>query len=123
VAKKIITQTIITDDFDGKEIQDGLAEELTFSFDGADYRIDLRPENSAKLRKDLEKWVAAAQKVSGRRGRPRKSVALSNASKPKPKSDKEHYAAVRTWAKSQKLKVSDRGRISTSVLAAFEEAH
>lgn len=123
MAKQIITQTIITDDFDGKEIQEGLAESLTFSFENTDYRIDLRPENSAKLRKDLEKWIAAAEKVTttGRRGRPKGS----GGSRPATGSgrSKEELAAVRDWAKQNGHEVSERGRIAAPILDAYDEAH
>ncbi|WP_330890081.1 MULTISPECIES: Lsr2 dimerization domain-containing protein [Rhodococcus] len=41
MAEIFIRQLI--DDLDGKPIDPGLGHEVTFSYQGADYRIDLRP--------------------------------------------------------------------------------
>ncbi|MDN2501510.1 hypothetical protein FHY52_33185, partial [Nocardia nova] len=63
VAKKVITKTVVTDDFDGNEIQDGHALEVKISIAGTEYRLDLRPENVDKFRAHIRKWLDAAQSV------------------------------------------------------------
>ncbi|WP_336883066.1 Lsr2 dimerization domain-containing protein [Rhodococcus globerulus] len=47
MAEIFIRQLI--DDLDGKPIDSGLAHEVTFSYQGSDYRIDLRPANADKI--------------------------------------------------------------------------
>ncbi|GAB6925928.1 hypothetical protein JCM9803A_63780 [Rhodococcus erythropolis] len=47
MAEIFIRQLI--DDLDGKPIDTGLGHEVTFSYQGADYRIDLRPGNADKI--------------------------------------------------------------------------
>jgi hypothetical protein len=37
--------------------------------------------------------------------------------------DREQTAAVREWARANGFEVSERGRLSANVLAAFEAAH
>ncbi|RDH76336.1 Lsr2 family protein [Mycolicibacterium moriokaense] len=117
------TQTIVTviDDFDGNTIDDGLAETIDFSFDGTSYRIDLRPTNADKFRKDMEKWIAAAPKVQGKRGRPKGS----GSSRPNTGSgrSKEELQAIRDWAVKNGHDVSPRGRIASPILEAYDAAH
>ncbi len=48
MAEIFIRQLI--DDLDGKPIDTGLGHEVTFSYQGADYRIDLRPGNATRLK-------------------------------------------------------------------------
>ena len=50
-------------------------------------------------------------------------------SRPRPRAgpatapDREQTAAIREWARANGHEVSERGRLSASVLAAFEAAH
>lgn len=59
--------TVITvvDDIDGTEP----AETISFGLDGRDFEIDLSQPNQARLRSELEPWVAAARRTGGRRRR------------------------------------------------------
>ena len=104
------TQVVLIDDIDGKEL-DGDAKSLTFSVAGVDYSIDLSEKNKEKFDKALEPYIHAARKVGGRRSRPSTST------------DKAQLASIRSWAKSQGLKVSDRGRVSREVREAYDKAH
>lgn len=118
MAKKVVTVTEFFDDFDGEKIDDGLAESIEFTVEGSTYRMDLRPKNAEKFRKDLEKWTAAAEKVSARRGRPKgASVGAAGA-----KRSKEEMGAIRTWAAQNGYDVSARGRIASEVMEAYEAA-
>jgi hypothetical protein len=110
VAQKV--QIILEDDLDG-----GKAEEtVTFALDGSSYEIDLSAKNAAKLRDALATYVSSARKVSGRgsgrgRGRGRSAGTGSDT------------AAIRTWAREQGLKVSDRGRIPSDVVEKYRASH
>lgn len=98
----------ISDDLDGA----GNASAVSFSYNGVDYSIDLSNKNRTAFDKVMKPYLEAATKVGGRRTSSRKSA--SSAGKRTDLND------VRAWAKSQGMKVSDRGRVSAEVLAAFD---
>jgi hypothetical protein len=103
MAQKV--QVVLLDDIDG-----GSADEtLKFSFEGASYEIDLSTAHAAELRASVAPWLKAARKVSGRTSG--RAVANSDTSK------------IRAWAKSTGLGVSERGRISAEIRAAYTAAH
>jgi len=108
VAQKV--QVILVDDIDGGSA----VETVSFSVDGTSYEIDLSAKNAAKLRDTFGTYVGAARKVGGRarRGAGRRAAGASN-----------RTAEIRAWAKSNKVKVSERGRISAEVAAKFDAAH
>lgn len=119
------TQTIVTvvDDFDGKEIDEGLAETFEFTWEGSDYVIDLRPANAEKIRKDMDKWTAAASKVTGRRGRPKSSGSTGTRAPSGSGRSKDELARIREWAQQNGHEVSPRGRIAAPILEAYDQAH
>lgn len=122
MAKKVQTIVTVIDDFDDKPIDEGLAETIDFTWEGTSYTIDLRPTNADKFRKDLEKWVAAATKVAGRRGRPKGSGSAARPATGSGRS-KEELANIRKWSASQGRELSPRGRIPSEVLDAYDAAH
>jgi len=103
MAQKV--QVILVDDVDG-----GSADEtIRFAFEGASYEIDLSSAHASEFRAVVEPWTRAGRKVSGRTGgRP-----VSNGDTSK----------IRAWAKSSGFSVSERGRISAEVRAAYTAAH
>lgn len=107
MAQKV--QVILVDDVDGGDA----AETVTFGLDGVTYEIDLNDENAAKLRDALSPWVGHGRKVGGRTsaGTRRRSAASGT-----------DTAAIRAWARENGHDVSERGRISADVLAAYEAA-
>lgn len=115
MAQKV--QVLLVDDIDG-----GTADEtVSFSIDGVSYEIDLTSEHANELRESLATWVGHARKTGGRaasssgRGRgSRRSSGGSSAS---------DAGAIRDWAKANGHPVSERGRISADVKAAYEAAH
>ncbi len=109
MAQKV--QVLLVDDINGAEA----AETVLFSLDGADYVIDLTVVNAKKLRDDLAPWVGHARRAGGRKGS-RRSTASGGARR-------GDLGAVRQWARNNGYKVSDRGRISADVLAAYDKAN
>ena len=108
MAQKV--QVLLVDDIDG-----GPAEEtVTFGLDGVSYEIDLTTENAAKLRDAIAPWVGHGRKVGGR---------SSRTTPARSRSSRGDAQAIRDWAKSHGHKVSERGRISAEVKAAYEAAH
>lgn len=101
---------IVTDDLDGSAD----AETVIFSFDGLTYEVDLGKKNRTAFEKVLAPYVAAGRKAP--RGGRRRVVS-------RPDESRVDRSAVRTWAKSAGLKVSERGRISAEVMRQYEEAH
>jgi hypothetical protein len=115
MAERIVRQLI--DDLDGTEIVEGGGERVEFSVRGVAYQIDLSTANAAKLDKALKPYVDAALKIRGSRGR---RVKTSNGSGP---ASREEAAAIRDWARKNGYEVSDRGRIKSEIVEAFEAAH
>lgn len=102
---------VLEDDLDGSEAD----ETVTFALDGVGYEIDLSAKNAAALRDALAQYVGHGRRAAGRRaaGRPAASRGTG----------KRDLADVRGWARSNGHKVSDRGRISAEVQAAYDKAH
>lgn len=103
MAQKV--QVVLVDDVDG-----GSADEtVTFGIDGSTYEIDLSTAHAAQLREAMAPWVGVARKLSSR-----------SSSRSRGASD---TAKVREWAKANGYDVSERGRISATVRAAYTAAH
>ena len=119
MAEIFIRQLI--DDLDGKPIDTGLGHEVTFSYQGADYRIDLRPGNADKIEAAFAPYVKAAEKVTSA-GKARAKT--STATKPSGSGrSAEQLKAIREWAGKNGFDVSLRGRVSADVIDAFDAAH
>lgn len=103
-------QIMLDDDIDGGEA----AETVSFSLDGVDYEIDLTAANAKKLRGDLASWVGHARRLGGRKSSRRAGAAGQR---------RGDLAEVREWARKNGHQVSDRGRISAGILAAYDKAH
>ena len=107
------TQVVMTDDIDGST---GDVVTCAFGLGDSQFEIDLNEEHREELENVLAKFVQFARPVNGprtTRQRPHKA----------PTSDKERIQAIRQWAKEAGMTVSDRGRISKEVQAAYEQAH
>ena len=112
MAKKQITQLI--DDLDGTVIDDGTT--LHFSVEGRAYEIDLSADNATKFREAFEPYVSA--------GRPLGSVPASSRRSSRTRSAASRdLADVRAWAEANGHAVNSRGRISATVLEAYDAAH
>ena len=111
MAQKV--QVILVDDVDGGEAE----ESVSFALDGVNYEIDLSSVNAESLREALAPWVGHARKIGGRSGRGRP------AGRPRAAAAKADLTDVRAWARDNGFKVSDRGRVSSEVMSAYEGAH
>jgi hypothetical protein len=107
VAQRV--QVLLTDDLDGSEA----VQTVKFGWLGADYEIDLNDKNLAAFEKALSKYVSAARKTGGgarsRAGR-KQAPALD-------------LGSVRAWARDNGYEVSDRGRVSSTIMDAYKEAN
>jgi len=106
------TRTIVQrfSDVSGEAL-DASVKTTAFSIDGADYEIDLSNAELTELHRSLSVYVKAARQLTeqGNTARPRPG---------KPDLDK-----IREWAESNGHQVASRGRISQSVLDAYDRAH
>lgn len=107
------TVTYVTDDLDGSKD----ATEVTFSFEGIEYKIDLSKKNLAAMEKALKPYLDAATKVSGRVASSRRGKSLRSGT------GRRDLSVVRTWAREQGIEVSDRGRVPASVIEQYDAAH
>ncbi|MEO6145188.1 MAG: Lsr2 family protein [Dermatophilaceae bacterium] len=108
MAQKV--QVLLVDDINGAEA----AESVSFSLDGVSYEIDLTVANAKKLRDDLATWVGHARRSGGRKSSRRATTTGLR---------RGDLSAVREWARNNGHKVSDRGRISADILAAYDKAN
>jgi len=105
---------VLDDDLDG-----GPADEtVTFALDGVTYEIDLSSANAAALRDALAPYVGHGRRAGGRR-----ASSSSRGSATRSSAGKRDLADVREWARQNGHKVSERGRISAEVQAAYDKAH
>lgn len=104
----------ITDDLDGTVLEQGEGKQITFSVEGRTYEIDLSNKNADKFYKALTPYVDAARSVkSGTSPRGGHSV--------RAKSDLD-LGAIREWARANGHTVSDRGRVSATIVEAYNTA-
>lgn len=106
-------QVTLIDDIDQTEG----AETVTFALDGVTYEIDLSTKNAAKLRDSLAPWVG-----HGRRVAPSRSAGAARSGSRRASTGTDS-AAVREWARANGHTVSERGRISKTVMDAYAAAH
>jgi hypothetical protein len=108
----------LVDDLDGSPA----AETVAIGLDGSSYEIDLSRVNAGVLRDSLAPYVAAGRKAgkpgrtvapSRRRGRGRRPAGAS-AGVP---------STIRAWGRENGWAVSERGRISAELTAAYRQAH
>lgn len=111
MATRTITQLV--SDLSGDDIAEGNGETVDFSYRGVEYSIDLTGKEAAGFDKSIAMYIEHATRVGGRR---RSSGSSS-------RSNKSDLDAIRTWARENGHKVSDRGRISQAVKDAYEAAH
>jgi hypothetical protein len=104
-------QYLLVDDIDGGDA----VETVSFSLDGVSYEIDLTAANAQRLRDDLATWVGHARRSGGR-----KSTRRATANAGPRRGD---LSPVREWARNNGHPVSDRGRISAEVQAAYDKAN
>lgn len=102
MARRVLLQLV--DDVDGSEAD----ETVAFSLDGTGYEIDLSAPNASKLRSLFTAWIEHARGPI-KRGRGSTSSGLSAS----------ELRAIRDWASQRGHHLSDRGRVPSTVIAAY----
>lgn len=103
---------VFMDDLTGELLPDGQGQTISFALDGTSYEIDLTKDNAVALRKSLKRYVVAGREVGRARG-----VAA-----PK-RRNREDTGAIRAWARQNGLQVSERGRVPSAILQAYDAAN
>lgn len=115
MAQKV--QVILTDDIDGGDA----TETVEFALDSVGYVIDLSESNTKALRDALAPFIAAGRREGKVRPTVRNTAPRSNGAAPaRARGD---LSVVRAWARENGFDVSDRGRVSGEVKAAYEAAN
>jgi hypothetical protein len=118
MAQKV--QVLLLDDLDGTDAD----QTVRFGLDGASYEIDLSDANAESLRDALASFVAHGRKV-GRSisAGPARATSLKPGIRVPARVDREQTQAIREWARKNGHSVSDRGRIPSSIIEAYNGSH
>jgi hypothetical protein len=113
MAQKV--QVLLVCDLHEDEVEG--TETVTFALDGSSYEIDVCDAHATELRDAFARYVGAARRagrtaVAARRGRP-----------PAKTGGNQRVAEIREWARKNGHQVSERGRLSATLVAAYDAAH
>jgi hypothetical protein len=115
MAKKTVVQEMLVDDLDGSPGE----KTVSFAWEGTGYEIELSRKNYQAFEKALRPYVKAARKARGTTSRRRPSGRTGRGNS----ASKRDLGAIRSWASENGYTVSERGRIASSVIEAYEAAH
>lgn len=107
MAQKV--RVLLIDDLDGSDA----VESITFAVDGVSYEIDLNEKNAAGLREAFAPWIGHARRSGGRKTSSRRTSGGRSSDAGK----------IREWARANGYQVSDRGRVSEEIRAAYVQAN
>jgi hypothetical protein len=110
-------QVQLVDDLNGEEAH----ETVRFGVDGINYEIDLTTENADRLRSALGEYVEKARKANP--GGRKSQGGQKNASPSASGRSREETQQIRQWAKDNGHNPSARGRITQTIIDAYNEAH
>jgi len=116
MAQKV--QVLLVDDLDGGEA----SETVSFALDGSTYEIDLSGKNAEEMRDAFAKYVGAARKAGRTSTTSSRSSGGGRRGGSSTAMDRDQAAAIRSWAKKQGLKVSDRGRIPATIIEQYNQS-
>lgn len=105
---------VLVDDIDGGDAD----ETVKFAIDGIQYEIDLSKKNANKLREVLSPYIASGSKV-GRGGVLAGGRAAATRVRAGGAGDRDQNRAIREWALSKGIQVSDRGRIKQEIVDRY----
>ena len=111
MAQKV--QVLLVCDLDENEVEG--TQTVSFSLDGQAYEIDVCDKHGAQLRDAFATFVGAARRAGRPTSRRTAKGARAGAD--------DRNATIRAWAKKNGQKVSERGRLSAVVIAAYDAAH
>ena len=93
-------------------------ETLGFGLDGQQYEIDLCDKHAKNLRDSVGTYVGAARRASAGRGTGGRGRGRSSGG-----GDRQRTQEIRAWARKKGIKGSERGRLSSDIVAQYEAAN
>ena len=116
MAQKV--QVLLVCDLHDTEVEG--SEAITFSVDGSAYEIDVCADHAAQLRDSFAPYIGAARRAG--RPAPRSGAAPRRSRAGRGRGD-DRVGQIREWARNNGHQVSERGRLSASLVEAYEAAH
>jgi hypothetical protein len=98
-------------------------ETIAFGLDGSAYEIDVCQDHGAQLRDAFAPFVGAARRAGRTAVAPAQRRGGRSGGRSAAAGDKQRVSEIREWARANGHQVSERGRISSTVLAAYDAAH
>lgn len=125
MAQKVTVQ-LLCDLHDEQDVE--ADETVVFGVDGATYEIELCEDHARELRAAVKPFAAAARRSGARstgpKAAPRRGPRSTRPAAPATTSTGAgRQSAIREWARAHGHTVSDRGRLSSKVTAAYNAAH
>jgi thiazole synthase ThiGH ThiG subunit len=91
-------------------------ETVQFGLDGTRYEIDLATDEAVALRDAFKQYIQAGRKAAASAtGRSKDRSAGASAKR-------DTTRKIREWAKEKGYRVSERGRIPTEIIGAYQKA-
>lgn len=90
-------------------------ETVGFGVEGAQYEIDVCDKHAKQFRDAVAPYVGAGRRASSGGGRSR--------GRSRGGADRQRTQEIRAWARSKGIKVSERGRLSSDIVAKYEAAN
>lgn len=117
MAQKV--QVMLVCDLHDQEVEG--TQTVAFGLDGTSYEIDVCEQHAQELREAFTPYVGAARRAA----RPSVAPAQRRAGRASAArgTDRQQVQDIREWARQNGHSVSDRGRLPSAVLAAYEAAH
>jgi nucleoid-associated protein Lsr2 len=113
MARRVIHELV--DDLDGKPSD----ETVTFGLDGVQYQIDLSAGNATRLRATFVPYTDAGTRL-GRTAAAARRASAPRSGRQTGKVDPDQNQAIRAWAQSRGISISDRGRIRQDVIDRYQ---
>jgi hypothetical protein len=114
MAQKV--QVLLVCDLHDDEVEG--TETISFGLDGSSYEIDVCEDHGAQLRDAFAPYVGAARRAG------RGAAPAARRGRPAPKAGGgDRVAEIREWGRKNGHRVSERGRLSATLVSAYEAAH
>jgi hypothetical protein len=122
MAQKV--QVLLVCDLHDDEVEG--TETISFALDGSSYEIDVCEDHGSRLRDDFASYVGAARRAGRSAGSAQRRSGRSTGGGGGGRGatgDRQRVQEIREWARANGHQVSERGRLSAAVTAAYEAAH
>jgi hypothetical protein len=106
------TVHLLVDDLDGGEAD----ETIMFGIDGVHYEIDLSTKNAARMREAIVRYTEAGTRIGRSTNAALRHTAGGNGSATV---DRDQSRAIREWAHTKGIDVSNRGRIRRDIVDRY----